>query len=128
MAALISNAAVVTSLNGITITGLLESRNDTTHKPLHVQTNVYFHQAFKKKKGCVKIAFLIRIKEGVGQPGLECEAFAMSAADAICAESGEELILALSVVRFNTDFSVVAAPNQAWDLTPTAAPKSVALS
>lgn len=41
--------------------------------------------------------FLIRIKEGVGQPGLECEAFATSAADAICAECGEELILALSV-------------------------------
>lgn len=52
----------------------------------------------------MEIAFLIRIKEGVRQPGLECEAFAMSAADAICAESGEELILALSVVRFNTDF------------------------
>lgn len=52
----------------------------------------------------MEIAFLIRIKEGVRQPGLECEAFAMSAAHAICAESGEELILAPSVVRFNTDF------------------------
>lgn len=52
----------------------------------------------------MEIAFLIRIKEGVRQPGLECEAFAMSAADAICAERGEELILAQSVVRFNTDF------------------------
>lgn len=48
--------------------------------------------------------FLIRIKEGVGQPGLECEAFATSAADAICAECGEELILALSVAWFNTEF------------------------
>lgn len=38
------------------------------------------------EKACVEIAFLIRIKEGVRQPGLECEAFAMSAADAICAE------------------------------------------
>lgn len=46
----------------------------------------------------MEIAFLIRIKEGVRQPGLECEAFAMSAADAICAERGEELILAQSVV------------------------------
>ena len=52
----------------------------------------------------MEIAVLIRIKEGVRQPGLECEAFAMSAADAICAECGEELILALSVARFNTDF------------------------
>lgn len=52
----------------------------------------------------MEIAFLIRIKEGVRQPGLECEAFAMSAADAICAECGEELILALSVARFNTEF------------------------
>lgn len=52
----------------------------------------------------MEIAFLIRINEGVRQPGLECEAFAMSAADAICAERGEELILALSVARFNTDF------------------------
>ncbi len=52
----------------------------------------------------MEIAFLIRIKEGVRKPGLECEAFAMSAADAICAERGEELILASSVVRFNTDF------------------------
>lgn len=52
----------------------------------------------------MEIAFLIRIKEGVRQAGLECEAFAASAADAICAERGEELILAPSVVRFNTDF------------------------
>lgn len=52
----------------------------------------------------MEIAFLIRIKEGVRQPGLECEAFAMSAADAICAERGEELILAQSAARFNTDF------------------------
>lgn len=50
------------------------------------------------------MAFLIGIKEGVRQSGLECEAFAMSAADAICSECGEELILALSVARFNTDF------------------------
>lgn len=52
----------------------------------------------------MEIAFLIRIKEGVRQPGLECEAFAMSAADAICAERGEELILAQSAARFKTDF------------------------
>lgn len=36
----------------------------------------------------MEIAFLIRIKAGVRQPGLECEAFATSAADAICAERG----------------------------------------
>lgn len=52
----------------------------------------------------MEIAFLIRIKEGVRQPRLEFEACAMSAADAICAEHGEELILALSVAQFNTDF------------------------
>lgn len=52
----------------------------------------------------MEIAFLIRIKEGVRRCGLECKAFAMSAADAICPECGEELILALSVARFNTDF------------------------
>lgn len=52
----------------------------------------------------MEIAFLIRIKEGVRQPGPECEAFAPSAADAICAECVEELILAPSVARFNTDF------------------------
>lgn len=52
----------------------------------------------------MEIAFLIRIKEGVRQPGLECEAFAMSVADAICAERGEELILAQSATRFYTDF------------------------
>lgn len=51
----------------------------------------------------MEIAFLIRIKERVGQHGLECEAFAMSAADAICAERGDELILALSVVCFHTE-------------------------
>lgn len=45
----------------------------------------------------MEISFLIRIKEGVRQPGLECEVFAMSTTDAICAECGEELILALSV-------------------------------
>lgn len=75
----------------------------------------------------MEIAFLIRIKERVSLPGPECEAFAMSAADAICAEHGEELILAPSVARFNTDF-VVAAPVQAWDLTLTAAKKTVAVS
>lgn len=52
----------------------------------------------------MEIVFLIRIKEGVRQHGPECEAFAMSAADAIWAERGEELILALSVARLNKDF------------------------
>lgn len=33
----------------------------------------------------------------------------MSAADAICAERGEELILALSVVRFTTDFCGISS-------------------
>lgn len=56
------------------------------------------------EKACVEIAFLIRIKEGVRQPRLEFEACAMSAADAICAKRGDELILALSVAQFNTDF------------------------
>lgn len=54
----------------------MESLNDTTHKPLP------YKRLFSPclKKACVEIAFLIRIKEGVRQPGLECEAFAVSAA------------------------------------------------
>lgn len=64
----------------------------------------------------MEIAFLIRIKERVGQHGLECEAFAMSAADAICAERGDELILALSVVCFHTDFCGSGSnPSRGWD-------------
>lgn len=59
----------------------------------------------------MEIAFLIRIKERVGQHGLECEAFAMSAADAICAERGDELILALSFMCFHTE----VVPIQAGD-------------
>ena len=72
------------------------------HKPELELHKRLFSSRFKK--ACVEIAFLIRIKEGVRQPGLECEAFATNASDAICAECGEELILARSVVRFNTDF------------------------
>lgn len=52
----------------------------------------------------MEITFLIRIKEGVSLPGLECEAFAGSMAYAICAQYSEQLILAQSVTRFNTDF------------------------
>lgn len=56
----------------------------------------------------MEIAFLIRIKEGVGQPGLECEAFAASAAAAICAERGDELILASAAF---TQICAGALPN-----------------
>lgn len=70
-----------------------ESGNNTACSPELQSHNCLFSSCFKNAR--VEIAFLIRIKEGVRQPGLECEAFAMSAADAICAECGEELILAL---------------------------------
>lgn len=69
--------------------------NNITHKPVLYPYKCLFSSWLEK--ACTEIVFLIRIKEGVGQPGLECEAFATSAADAICAECGEELILALSV-------------------------------
>lgn len=48
----------------------------------------------------MQIAFLIRIKEEVSLLGRECEAFSASADDAICAESGERLILATTEMRF----------------------------
>lgn len=73
----------------------------------------------------MEIAFLIRIKEGVRPPGLECEAFAASASDAICAECGEELILAPSVVRFNTDFCGSCSSVRAQDLTLSTALKEL---
>lgn len=50
-------------------------------------------------------AVLIRIKEEVSVLALECEAFAESGDDAICAESSERLILELSATRF-TDFGL----------------------
>lgn len=48
------------------------------------------------KKALAEIAVLIRIKEEVSMLVLECEAFAVSGDDAICAESSEQLILELS--------------------------------
>lgn len=62
----------------------------------------------------MEIAFLIRIKERVGQHGLECEAFAASAADAICAERGDGLILAWASWTF-TQIFVAALPIQPGD-------------
>lgn len=55
------------------------------------------------KKALAEITVLIRIKEEVSVLVLECEAFAVSGDDAICAESSERLILELSATRF-TDF------------------------
>lgn len=40
----------------------------------------------------MEIAFLIRIKEGVRQLGLECEAFAMRAADALLMPSVQNAV------------------------------------
>lgn len=69
----------------------------------------------------MEIAFLIRIKEGVSQSGLECKAFALSATDAICPACAEELILAPSTMRFNTDFCGSGSNSSigfAFDLSP----------
>lgn len=55
------------------------------------------------KKALAEITFLIRIKEEVSLLEAECQAFAVSGDDAICAESSEQLILEPSVTRF-TDF------------------------
>lgn len=60
------------------------------------------------KKALAEITVLIRIKEEVSVLVLECEAFAVSGDDAICAESSERLILERSATRF-TDFG--------WSLT-----------
>lgn len=57
------------------------------------------------KKALADITVLIRIKEEVSVLALECEAFAESGDDAICAESSERLILELSATRF-TDFGL----------------------
>lgn len=80
----------------------MESWDDSTQQPLLEPYKRLFSSSLKKS--CVDIAFLIRIKEGVRQPGLECEAFAVNVADAICAERVEELILAWSAGQFNAEF------------------------
>lgn len=49
------------------------------------------------------------LRKGVSQHELEYEAFTMSAADSICAERGEQLILELIVVRFTTDFCGISS-------------------
>lgn len=67
-------------------------------KYLFVSAVIYFPRHLQKAP--VQIAFLIRIKEEVSLLGWECEAFAASAAYAICAESSERLILATAVTQF----------------------------
>lgn len=90
-------------------------------KYLFVSAVIYFPRHLQKAP--VQIAFLIRIKEEVSLLGWECEAFAVSMADAICAESGEQLILATAATRFTDlcgDSFLVNAGFSPWKNTCSA--------
>lgn len=103
-------------LSGVAARYILSNQR---RKYLFVSAVIYFPRHLQKAP--VQIAFLIRIKEEVSLLGRECEAFAASAADAICAESSERLILATTATRFtdlcgdsflvNSGFSVLKNNN-----------------